>query len=412
MSNKNFKVLVYALIAALFLSGGIYYSVLKSSNPSFLKTSVLTILKAVDENFETDVPPDLAITDVSFEKIYDPTPSFNYYKYKVNLTVKNYGGTLVNANVVVGGDHDQKSSFVKNTTKGFYLQKGGTYVISGYEMLFDGNYNGGQIVLTVDVKDKTDSNLLNNSATVNLLEFPPKVRDISLSKINDDKTFSLSFDERQNLDNYDFEIYTTRQYYFPADSLKYAETYGLGKVYGYYRTQNNSDIVKANSWQKIATDKKKMTVKFIDNLFDDNDEHYLYVKATDKENGFYVISNVIKFPRYTELTYDDFIEYFSGYTGLDASGTSVMLGNYLSKKIVNRGDVLRMMLDSYQIKLSREAPGEQYFEDILPESVLYPYSLVLYDMGLWKTFGRELHADSPATVDYLKYLVYAYRKNR
>ncbi|MFA7686207.1 MAG: hypothetical protein WCX95_05430 [Candidatus Gracilibacteria bacterium] len=410
MQKKNIKTLVYALVAVFCLVGGIYYSILKNTNTSFLKTSVLTILKAVNQDLETDVPPDLAITDVSFEKIYDPTPSFNYYKYKVDLVVKNYGGTLVNANVVVSGDHNQKASFVKNTTKGFYLQKDGTYVISGYEMLFDGDYNGGKITLAVDVKDKTDSNLLNNSASVDILELPPKIRDISLSGISDEKSFLITFENNPDVKNYDFDIFTTRQYSFPEDSLKYAEAYGLGRVYGYYRTQNNSDIITSSNWQKIDFDKENLSVKFTEDLFTDIDEHYLYLKATNKENGFYVFSNVVKFPRYTELTYEEFVKDFTEYTGVDVAGTSVLYGNYLPKKTVTRGDVLRAVLDSYGMKLSKII-GEQYFEDIPLENVLYPYSVSLHDNSLWKTFGHKLNPGLPATVDYLKYLVYAYREN-
>ena len=410
MQKRNYKTLIYALIAALCLSGGIYYSILKSTNNSFLQTSVLTILKAVNQDFETDVPPDLAITDVSFEKIYDPTPSFNYYKYKVDLVVKNYGGTLVNANVVVSGDHNQKASFIRNTTNGFYLQKDGTYVISGYEMLFDGNYNGGKITLTVDVKDKADSNLLNNSASIDLLELPPKLRDIYLSGISDEKTFLITFENNSAFKDYDFDIFTTRMYSFPEDTLKYAETSGFGKSYGYYRTQNNNDIITSENWQKLDPDTENLSVKFTEDLFSDFDEHYLYLKATNKDNGFYVFSNVIKFPRYTELTYEDFVQYFTEYTGKDVSSTSVLYGNYLPKKTVNRGDVLRAIIDSHGMKLSRET-GEQYFEDISLENVLYPYSLSLHDKSLWKTFGYKFNPDFPATLDYLKYLIYAYREN-
>lgn len=411
MQRRNIKTLIYLLIAGLCFVGSIYYSMNKSAKTNFLQTSVLPVLEALSQDYAPSIPIDLAITDVAFEKTYDPTPDFNYYKYKVDLTVKNYGGNLVNAKVVVSGDHNQKAKFIQNTTKGFYLQKDGTYVIRGYEVIFDGNYNGGQITLNIDAKNRTDFDLKNNSVSIYFLEFPPKINEISLKGISNDKSFLMTFANKEDFANYNFEAFITRDYSFPDDSLKYAETYGLGKVYGYYRTQNNSDILNSKKWQTVEVDRDELSIKFTEDLFTDIEDRYLYLKATNEQNGFYVFSNVIKFPRYSELSYEDFIKYLTDYAGLNVAASGALNGDYSLGKTMNRGDVLQTVIDSHKIKLSRTV-GDQYFEDISPESHLYPYSVALEDKNLWKTFGYKFNPEFPATIDYLKYLVYEYRENR
>lgn len=412
MRKKNFKTLIYVVIASLCLGGGIYYSMLKNTNDDFLETSVLTILNAVNEKFETDVPADLAIEDVTLEKIHDPTSSFNYYKYKATMVVKNYGGTLVNAKVVLNGGDNQRHSFVRNTSKGFYLQNNGIYTISDYDVIFDGRYNGGKITLTIDVKDKPEVNPGNNSVTFSILEFPPKIKDIALKNISDDKSFVIDFQSDPDFKNYNFEILTTRQYSFPEDELKYAETSGAGHVYGYYRAQNNSDIVNSRSWQNIQSLSKDVSqIKFTENPFTDIDEHYLYLKAVNPENGYYVVSNIVKFPRYAELTYSDFAEIFMEYTGASVANSSALYGAYLPNKIITRGEVLKSVLDAYELSIPRYT-GDNYFEDISSENTLYPYAAVIYKRGLWHIFGYRLNPESSATIDYLKYLIYAYREDR
>ena len=368
MQKKNLKMLVYALIAAICLSGGVYFSTLEKSNENFLETSVLTILKAVNEDLSTYTPPDLAIEDVVFEKVHDPTSDFNYYKYKADVTIKNYGGTLVNANVILHGDDGQKHSFIRNTSKGFYLQKNGVYVVRDYDVIFDGNYNGGKITLTVDVKDQNDLNLVNNGFTVDVFELPPKVKDISLKRISGENSFVIEFENNQNLKNSNFEIFTTRQYNFPKDSLKYAEVAGNGHVYSYYRTQNNSDIVLSRNWQKISSFlDDELSVKFSENPFTDIDDHYLYLKATSPKNGNYMISNVIKFPRYLELNYGDFSGTFAEYTGTVVANNATLYGDVSPEKIVTRGDVLKTVLDSLNVNISTETK-ENHFQDVSYEN--------------------------------------------
>lgn len=412
MRSGNLKMLIHVAIAIACLSGGIYYSVLKNTNKNFLETSVLTVLKAINQDLEMDALPDLAIEDLSLEKIHNPTSTFNYYRYKATLVVKNYGGTLVNGQVVLHGDENQKYSFVRNTSKGFYLQKNGTYVISDYDVLFDGNYNGGKVALTIDVKDKTDVNPANNSASVDVFELPPKIKDISLKNISDKKSFAVGFSEDPDLQSYDFDVFTTRQYSFPPDALKYAEVSGSGHVYGYYKAQNNGDIVTSAKWQKIVNlDKDYLSVKFVENPFEDVDEHYLYLKATDPENGNYVVSNVIKFPRHTALTRDDFAKDFEEYFGIPPADYAVLHGEYSPQKKLSRGEVLRIFMDSLNVELPRDA-AVNHFEDVPAQYPLFPYAEALYEKGSWKVFGSPLNPDLPATKDYFLYLANVFSSER
>ncbi|MFA6917877.1 MAG: hypothetical protein WC285_03520 [Candidatus Gracilibacteria bacterium] len=409
MQKKNLKMLGYAMIAVIALGAGVYYSMLTQvTNDHFLETSVLNVLKTVDKSFETDVPPDLAIEDVILEKVQNPGINFNYYKYKATLVVKNYGGTLVNAPVVLHGDTNQKYSFVRNTTKGFYLQKNGTYIIRDYDVLFDGNYNGGKITLTIDVKDKVDSNLANNSISTTVLELPPKIKDISLNGISDEKSFTVGFEKNPNFEKYNFEIVTKRQYDFPADQLKYAETSGSGHVYGYYRAPNNSDIVTSTDWQKITDlSKGDISVKFTEDPFSDVDEHYMYLKATNPETGYYVVSNIIKFPRYSALTYGDFAKIFADYTGNDVTNNAALYSEYNPAKTISRGEVLKTVLNTAKVNLATNSL-DNHFQDVTVQDTLYPYAEALYDKGLWGTFGYRLNPEFPATSDYMEYLLYSF----
>jgi hypothetical protein len=406
MKKQNIKTLVYATIAGICLGGGVYFSILNTpSDKTFMETSVLTILKAINQDLAVDAPADLEITDVTLRKVYDPMPSFNYYKYLADITVSNNGGTLVNANVVIKGDNNQKSNFVRNTTKGFYLQKGGSYVIRDYEVLFDGDYNGGKINLTVEATDKPDTNLKNNSYAVNIFELPAKIKAIELSAINDDKSFVVNFDKSSAFDKYSLKMLTTRQYNFPEDTLKYAEVYGLGHVYGYYKTRISSDIAQSTSWQEINTfAKDKPAVKFTENSFEDADEHYLFIKSVNPENGYYVVSDIVKFPRYKEIVRNDFAKTLAEYTGTTSANDSVVFEDVNPEKPVTRGEVLKTVLDHYKTNVGNIGEASS-FEDIQKENSIFPYAEALYGKDLADTFGHFFRPNLPATKDYLKFLI-------
>lgn len=411
MKKQNIKTLVYATIAGICLGGGIYFSMLNTpDDKSFMETSVLTILKAINQDLAIDEPADLEITDVALRKVYDPTPSFNYYKYLADITVNNNGGTLVNANLVVRGDHNQKTNFVRNTTKGFYLQKGGSYVIRDYEVLFDGNYNGGKITLTVDATDREDANPKNNSYPVNIFELPAKIKSIELSIINDDKSFVVNFDKNPAFEKYSLQMITTRQYNFPKDTLEYAEVYGLGHVYGYYRTMITGDVAQSTSWQEITNfDKNRLAVKFTENSFEDADEHYLFLKSVNPVNGYYVASDIVKFPRYQEIRRNDFTKLFVEYAGTDSAIDSVGFSDVNPDKSVTRGEALKTVLDYYVTNVAKTG-DDFYFNDIQKENSLFPYTEALYSSGIADIFGHFFRPNLPATKEYLEYLVGAYNK--
>lgn len=433
MQDKNVKNLIYALVALISLTAGIYFLMPRTNN-QFMETSVLTVLKAINHDLGTDEQPDLAIDSVSLQKISDPSPDFNYYKFNATVTIRNLGGTLSNSTVVIHGDDKQKYEFVRNTKGGFYLQKNGLFTIKNYEVLSDGNYNGGKVTLTIDVKDKQDSFISNNTYNVDLFEFPPaKIKSTGLKGISDDNSFVLNFDREPQDENLNFEIYTTKAFNIPESDLKYAEIYSNGKVYGYYRIKNSLDVINSKDWQKINdVQQDNLSVKFAQNPFDDIDEHYLYLKATDPKTGNYKVSNIIKLPRYKELTKDDFINYMVEYTGKnvvdkgivyykDVAGddtydtqvqslyNSKMDSLTDSENQITRGDVLKTVMDFYNIPLSTLSKNA-HFEDVSSKHPLYPYAETLYATGKWYVFGYTLNLDAPATKDFLDYLISEYKK--
>ena len=77
---------------------------------------------------------------------------------------------------------------------------------------------------------------------------------------------------------------------------------------------------------------------------------------------------------------------------------------------MTRGDALRVVMDYFDINLA-DIEDDQPFKDIEPTNDLYPYAKALFASGRAGVFGENFHPNQPATKNYLKYLIYEYKKN-
>ncbi len=432
------KKTLFYVVLSLFSFYVVNNFALPKDDYKLLGTSMLKILTKIAEENKPN-PPDLAIENISLRKISDPTDNFNFYKYYANITIKNYGGDLNNAELVIEGNEDQKSALVKNTDKGFSLAKGETYIIDRYEVIFDGNYNGGNLAIYANLKNRTDINPENNAFNVEVFELPTKIEDFSLDEIKDDGSFVIGFEVANPSLNADLiTVMASDAVDYPQDEEKYAEVLSGEKVYGYNKIKVSPEILNESEFAEIKMeDPATYSLKFTADPWNDGTPHFVYVKATNPENGYFAISNLIKLSNQKEIDRSDFAKLFVDYAdlNLEDSGTyyfedvraDVWYGPYVQtlynlgliknsstkyypEAKMNRGDVLRVVMDFCDLDLEVK-PGAPHFEDVAGEDPLYPYLEGFYASGNSFALTEKFMSKSAATKNFLKYLIYECKEN-
>ncbi len=434
------KIFFYSILSAIF------FFVLTNSNIAipngdfrFLETSFVSILRTAAEENNVQ-PPDFGIENVSLKKISDPTDRFEFYKYYATVVIKKHGGNVKNAKLTLQAGDEQQYIFVKNDVEGFSLRKNQNYIVEGYDVLFDGNYNGGKITLEIKSTDNQDYYSGNNKYEVDIFEMPAKIEALGVEKILNDGTFVLDFEPRSpELSVNGFEVYASDAVDSQEYEEKYAETIdGDGGIYGYHRIKNSPDILKNENFNlKPTNDPDTRLVKFSDDPFEDETTHFIYVRSTNPENGYYAVSNIIKFsPQknldraafaklfvdYSEIQiFDDGENYFDDVS-VDAwygpyAKTLYNLGlikndtyKYNPDNPITRGEVLRVVLDYFDVDLVAVSGGP-HFQDITSDNYLYPYVEALSATGNGAVFGETFNANAVATKNYLKYLINEYKEN-
>ncbi|MCX6734591.1 MAG: S-layer homology domain-containing protein [Candidatus Peregrinibacteria bacterium] len=433
--KKNFIFYAIVGIASMYAMTNINVS---NGDFKFLETSLVTMLENVAESNKFE-PVDLGIQNVTLRKISNPTQYFNHYKYVANIVVKNYGGDLKNGNLILEAGDGQKHSFVKNDAEGFSLGKGQSYIIENYEILFDGDYNGGKLTVEIKLPAKVDYFEENNKFEVNISDFSPKIKSLSVTEINEDGTINLEFDPLPyTVSANGFEVYKSENLNFEESDSKYAEASFGDKTYGYYRIKNSENLMKNGNWSLLqGTDRDPHSIKFAENPFTDSIPHYIYLKSTNPENGNFIVSNIIELVPQTELNRAAFAKFFVEYTGVNLvdEGTNYFedvsenswyapyvktlckLGLIKSAEFrfnpensMTRGDALRVVMDYFDANLA-DIGDQQPFQDIDSTNTLFPYAEALFDSGKAGVFGDNFQPNQPATKNYLKYLIYEYKKN-
>lgn len=433
--KKNFIFYAVAALASIYVMNN---SNVPDEDFKYMETSLVHMLENVADKNKIE-PVDLGIQNVTLKKIAEPTQEFNHYKYVANIVVKNYGGEIKNKQLILQAGDGQKHNFVKNDTEGFSLAKGQTYIIENYELLFDGDYNGGKLTVELRLPEKLDYFEENNKFEVNIFELPPKIQSLGISGIKEDGTIQLSFDPlNYTVSTNGFEIYKSEALSFDESYSKYAETSSDEKIYGYYRIKNSEDLIKKSDWSLVqGTDMDPHSIKFAENPFDSTAASYIYIKSTNTESGDYVVSNIIQFVPQKELNRAAFARFFVDYSGVNLvdEGTNYFedvsdnswyapyvktlykLGliksdafRFNPENPMTRGDTLRVVMDYFDIDLA--STGEtQPFKDITFDDPLSPYVKALFASGRAGIFSEEFKPNKPATKNYLKYLIYEYKKN-
>lgn len=404
----------------------------------FLETSLVSMLENVAEDRKFE-PVDLGIQNVTLKKISEPTQEFNYYKYVANIVVKNHGGELKNGQLTLQAGEHQKHNFVKNDTEGFSLAKGQSYIIENYEILFDGNYNGGKLTVEIKLSEKADYFDENNRFEVSIFELAPKIQSLSIVGIQEDGTMRLDFDTLDyTVSTNGFEVYKSEALSFEESDSKYAEVSSDDKTYGYYRIRNSEELLKNGDWSLVqGSDKNPHSIKFAENPFEDAVAHYIYLKSTNPENGDYVVSNIIELVPQKELNRATFARFFVEYTGVNLidDGTNYFedvsedswyspyaktlykLGlikidefRFKPESPMTRGDALRVVMDYFDVDLA-DTGDIQPFQDVTQDDTLFPYLKALFASGRAGVFAENFHHNQPITKNYLKYLIYEYKKN-
>lgn len=291
--KKNFIFYVVIGLGSMYL---INNAALPSGNYNFLQTSFVSILENVLQNQKFE-PVDLGIEKVTLKKIADPRSDFNFNKYAANIVITNYGGDLKNGQVILQAGNDEKHVFLKNDEQGFSLKKGQSYIVENYELLFNGDYNGGKLSVEIKLPDKADYYTGNNKYDVDVLAMPAKINALKIDEIKNDGTIKLNFDAGNfSTVSDDFELYESDVLNFDVNDSTYAETRNTvgERLYGYRIVKNSEDLLKNANWiRRPHTNSNPHFVKFSTDPFAESATRYFYVKAVHPDTGNYVVSDII-----------------------------------------------------------------------------------------------------------------------
>ncbi len=432
--KKLFSYFVLTLSLAFFVNK--YGST--QSQFRFMETSLLTILKNVAED-RVQEPADLAIEKATLFKIDDPKESLNYYRYKANLVIANYGSDLKSANVTLSGGEDQKNIFLQNDGNGFSLKKDARYIVEDYEVIFDGDYNVGNFNFKLEVTNEIDPDETNNSYEYEIFELPPKLEAVGIENILEDGMMELTFDPVNfSLNTDDFQVLINDVVEMDNEEEKYDEILIGDRVYGFHRIKTSKEIIDDPNWKIYrANDEDIKSIKFSDDPFGDKSVHYFYFKAINSFNGNYAVSNIIKINPQKELSRADFAKYLVDFAEIEIfdSGenyftdvsvdawyfpyvqTLYNLGliknegtTFNPDELISRANSLRVVMDYFDVDLLLDEEGP-HFEDVDESHYLYPYIESLYQSGGGSVFHGIFNSELPATKNYLKYLVNEYKKD-
>ncbi len=377
----------------------------------FVEVSLLGILQKVAEEGKPD-DPNLLIDRVFLKKVSDPTLYSNYHAYEATVFIKNDGRTLRNATTVLSGDKFQKDLVLKNSSDGFSLERGKTYIVDGYEVLFDGNYNGGTVTLNVDSNDFYE---------LEFFELPALIEGIRVKNLAANGEVSISYRPSNFFLSTDvYEVFTSNSLDIGEADLNYRELSFHDKIRGYHVIRSSEDLLNDNSW--------KQTDKIMDGDF-------VYVRAVNPETGYYGVSDILKLSPQQEMSRAEFAKLFIDYAGIDVFDEGEMpfgdvrdddwftpyvqtlfnLGLvdhtdkfFFPNEKVTRGEVLVTIMDYFDVDLV-VGPSKSRFEDISAGNFIYHYTQALFDGGKAGAFGDYFNQHLPATRNYLNHLVDAYK---
>lgn len=434
MINKNTLVYLLSGLIALVIVTNLFFG---STNVKILETSVLSILQNLAEK-NAPMPPDLSIDNVVLRKVASPSKKFNFYKYNATVVVSNFGGNLKNGRVVLNSGREQKHTLVKNTDQGFSLKGGEKYIIRNYEIIFDGNYNGGEIDVKIDLVDLADSKKENNSYKLSIFESEPKISDIKVKEIAPDGNVVIDFNAVPfSSGDHEFYLMTADSLSFDPKDARYAEIENAKDTYGYTRIRNSIANVSSGFEENQIEENEAREISFSDDPLNFNEEFYVYLKAVDSKNGNYAISNVLRFGPQTPLTKAQALNFFIEYADIKPAVSGEVpyedvkledwyyfhvltfhnLGlldldavNFYPDRLMTRAQAVMTVVKYFDGDLG-VSKSDPHFSDVDETHYLYPYVEGLLTSGKGMSFGEKFHPEGKVSKDFLKYLINEYREN-
>ncbi|MBI5753712.1 S-layer homology domain-containing protein [Candidatus Peregrinibacteria bacterium] len=386
------KIILYVVIGlgSIFVVNNVKIS---EGNFGLFRTSSIAVFE----------PVDLGIEKVTLKKIAD--------KYSANIVITNYGGDLKNGQLVLQAGDEEKHVYLKNDDRGFSLAKGKSYIVENYELLFGGDYNGGKLSVEIKLPEKVDYFAGNNKYDVDVFTLPAKIEALGIDEIEDDGTIKLAFEAKNHSTiTDDFEIYKTAALNFDENESRYAEAASESgdKIFGYYRIKNSEDLIKNNNWsqiQSVGTDPH--FIKLASDPFKDPAAHYLYIKAINKETGNYVVSNIISLVPGKDLTRAAFAKFFVEYG-------EVKIDDDVKNNFADVAEdewYAPYVKTLSKLDLIKDDQSEFHPEKMMTRGEAFRMVKDYFEVGEDKAFDKNLQPEKPATKNYLKYLIYEYKKN-
>lgn len=389
--QKKKKSLVYVLVAVLSL--GFMFQIATNKNDyNFLETSFLHILKKIAEE-NKPAPPDLMIKNVTLKKVSDPKDYFNYFKYEADIEIVNLASNLKDAKVVIRSGDSTEFSLGSN----FSLAKNESFIVEDYEVLFDGDYNSGEVKIEVVRTDKDEYYTENNTYLAPVFELPARIETTALQLLKGD---------------YGDDVEIMKGEFVSARNYEYREIIIGDEIISFHEIKNSSASVDSDLWESVESYS--------------GEPAYIYLKKTDKETGNYAVSKIWKFFENKKLTRAEFAKMFVDYANVDLLEGGVeffedvdygadyapyvhTLYNlglietdgvfYFPEAPATRADVLQVVMNYFDIDLYTKNNSE--YSD--------PYLQTLNNSELGKDFSNPFEPEEIASEAYLKHLINAYQ---
>jgi len=375
-----------------------------NSEAYILETSIIHSLENFIE-YKKMEDFDLEIIDVFVNDITKPSSYFNFFKYDVDLVIKNNGGVVNNANIVISNSQEE----YKYNINDLNLDENSEYIVSNYEILFPGEYNSGEVKLSLNVTNQDEVNTKNNSFNFEIFQ--------------DNAGIDISFiDFITNNYSHNFELFFSDKILLRDGNYNEVFIEDKDENLVFYTYQNTKDLIADDAWKKI----KKYN----------QENAYFFLKSSDNNKNNFSVSNIWNIPKTEKLNRSEFAKYFikfsdieildSGlnfYTDIDESNknykyiqTLYNLGlldsystEYLPYDEMTRSEALVMIIEYFNVDFAIHDFDSFDFIDVDKDDSIYPYVLTLYSNESAKYLSEYFQADEALTKDFLIFLIDAYK---
>jgi hypothetical protein len=401
---------------------------------------MLTTLQALNSSIPDELS-DLQIDKVSFKKISKDGPGYD--TFKSTIVIKNLGGNIVDRTLTLSSGENQKYVFIKNSNDGFSLKKDQTYIVDNYDVVFNDEYNAGVLHFKIKLTDTDEVTESNNEYTAVIFNEPSKIENVRVTKVDGNGSVNFASDMNQKYSDYDLELFVSERPEFENAEEIYSEVYTQKKVYNYFKILNSADILENGSWAKTTLSGTADSFAFYpsEDPFESGKDYYLYLKATDKNTGYYITSDVIHLVSQKALTRAAFAKYFldsvdsalenGGANGFDDVPTDSWFAPYVQtmynlgllgtdnykfypEEFISREDALRIAMDYFDADL-KNIGDSSHFNDVKQDDKLFSYAETFYSVsfsaGKTVPFNGYLNPEAPATKDFVNYITNVYQEN-